>query len=140
MTVTKSTPFSKKGRMCISRWESTRGSSVKVSLRDPRVCTPLQPDKCCSLYYTVLGLPRPDFSLKFTPSPTTLFRFSALTFNGHHIHLDRDYAHESEGYPGKSITTVSEPQIASRTGNYRTSRAWAAHGPDVARNPRAPLP
>ncbi|KAH9043105.1 hypothetical protein EDB85DRAFT_2130844 [Lactarius pseudohatsudake] len=47
----------------------------------------------------VLGLPRPDFSLKFTPSPTTLFRFSALTFNGHHIHLDRDYARESEGYP-----------------------------------------
>jgi len=40
----------------------------------------------------VLGLPRPDFSLRFTPSPTTLFRFSALTFNGHRIHLDRDYA------------------------------------------------
>ncbi|THH17823.1 hypothetical protein EW146_g3078 [Bondarzewia mesenterica] len=40
----------------------------------------------------VEGLPTPDFSLTYTPSATTLFRFSALTFNGHHIHLDRDYA------------------------------------------------
>ncbi|XVX21182.1 FAS1-like dehydratase domain-containing protein [Actinomycetota bacterium] len=29
-----------------------------------------------------------------------LFRFSALTYNGHRIHYDRDYAREVEGYPG----------------------------------------
>jgi 3-methylfumaryl-CoA hydratase len=29
-----------------------------------------------------------------------LFRFSALTFNGHRIHYDRPYATEAEGYPG----------------------------------------
>lgn len=33
-------------------------------------------------------------------SPTMLFRFSALTYNGHRIHYDRDYAREVEGYPG----------------------------------------
>ena len=33
-------------------------------------------------------------------SPTLLFRFSALTYNGHRIHYDRDYAREVEGYPG----------------------------------------
>lgn len=33
-------------------------------------------------------------------SPTLLFRFSALTYNGHRIHYDRDYAHEVEGYDG----------------------------------------
>lgn len=26
-----------------------------------------------------------------------------MTFNGHRIHLDRDYARESEGYPGMAI-------------------------------------
>ncbi len=31
---------------------------------------------------------------------TQLFRFSALTFNAHRIHYDRDYAREVEGYPG----------------------------------------
>ena len=29
-----------------------------------------------------------------------LFRYSALTFNGHRIHYDRDYARNEEGYPG----------------------------------------
>ncbi len=29
-----------------------------------------------------------------------LFRFSALTFNGHRIHYDRDYATAFEKYPG----------------------------------------
>jgi 3-methylfumaryl-CoA hydratase len=29
-----------------------------------------------------------------------LFRYSALTFNGHRIHYDRDYVTQVEGYPG----------------------------------------
>ena len=33
-------------------------------------------------------------------SPTLLFRFSALTYNGHRIHYDRDYVRHVEGYPG----------------------------------------
>ncbi|NYD41843.1 FAS1-like dehydratase domain-containing protein [Nocardioides panaciterrulae] len=33
-------------------------------------------------------------------SPTLLFRFSALTYNGHRIHYDREYARDQEGYPG----------------------------------------
>ena len=33
-------------------------------------------------------------------SPSLLFRFSALTYNGHRIHYDRDYARSVEGYPG----------------------------------------
>jgi len=32
--------------------------------------------------------------------PRMLFRFSALTFNAHRIHYDRDYAVNQEGYPG----------------------------------------
>lgn len=32
--------------------------------------------------------------------PMVLFRFSALTYNAHRIHYDRDYAREVEGYPG----------------------------------------
>jgi 3-methylfumaryl-CoA hydratase len=34
------------------------------------------------------------------PDPVLLFRYSALTFNGHRIHYDRTYATEVEGYPG----------------------------------------
>ncbi|KAF7976710.1 hypothetical protein HWV62_5877 [Athelia sp. TMB] len=44
-----------------------------------------------------------DFEFTLTPSATTLFRFSALTFNGHHIHLDREYAQRIEGYPERLV-------------------------------------
>lgn len=33
-------------------------------------------------------------------SPPQLFRYSALTFNGHRIHYDQPYATQVEGYPG----------------------------------------
>jgi 3-methylfumaryl-CoA hydratase len=32
--------------------------------------------------------------------PVLLFRYSALTYNGHRIHYDRDYARDVEAYPG----------------------------------------
>jgi 3-methylfumaryl-CoA hydratase len=35
-----------------------------------------------------------------TFSSTLLFRYSALTFNGHRIHYDLDYARDVEGYDG----------------------------------------
>ncbi len=35
-----------------------------------------------------------------TPSAVMMFRYSALTFNGHRIHYDRPYSCEVEGYPG----------------------------------------
>lgn len=36
----------------------------------------------------------------WTMDPTALFRYSALTFNGHRIHYDLDYCREVEGYDG----------------------------------------
>ena len=41
-----------------------------------------------------------DWQRRLEPSPILLFRYSALTFNGHRIHYDRQYAAEVEGYPG----------------------------------------
>src|SRR5215813_7636597 len=40
------------------------------------------------------------FAREIAPDPVLLFRYSALTFNGHRIHYDRTYATEVEGYPG----------------------------------------
>lgn len=34
-----------------------------------------------------------------TPDPVMLFRYSALTFNGHRIHYDHPYVTQTEGYP-----------------------------------------
>lgn len=52
---------------------------------------------------TPAGVPAPQdaaWSRVITPDPVLLFRYSALTFNGHRIHYDRAYATEVEGYPG----------------------------------------
>ena len=34
------------------------------------------------------------------PDPVMLFRYSALTYNGHRIHYDHPYVTAAEGYPG----------------------------------------
>ena len=44
------------------------------------------------------------------PDPVLLFRYSALTFNGHRIHYDRSYVTQEEGYPG---LIVHGPLIAT---------------------------
>lgn len=41
-----------------------------------------------------------EISREITPDPVTMFRYSALTFNGHRIHYDVDYARDVEGYDG----------------------------------------
>jgi 3-methylfumaryl-CoA hydratase len=40
-----------------------------------------------------------DWSATITPDPVLLFRYSALTYNGHRIHYDRTYAMQEELYP-----------------------------------------
>jgi 3-methylfumaryl-CoA hydratase len=37
---------------------------------------------------------------RWRPDPVMLFRYSALTFNGHRIHYDERYATDIEDYPG----------------------------------------
>lgn len=41
---------------------------------------------------------KPDFSHKMIPTRELLFRFSALTFNAHAIHLDKHFCREVEGH------------------------------------------
>ncbi|EJL91300.1 hypothetical protein PMI15_00116 [Polaromonas sp. CF318] len=51
-----------------------------------------------------------DWVRRITADDVLLFRYSALTFNGHRIHYDRKYVTEVEGYPG---LIVHGPLIAT---------------------------
>lgn len=42
--------------------------------------------------------PEPDVTETVLADPPLLFRYSALTFNAHRIHYDRDYARDEENY------------------------------------------
>ena len=50
------------------------------------------------------------WSRSIVPDDILLFRYSALTFNGHRIHYDRQYVTQVEGYPG---LIVHGPLIAT---------------------------
>lgn len=54
--------------------------------------------------------PAAQWSMTVEPSAVWLFRYSALTFNGHRIHYDFPYVTEKEGYPG---LVVHGPLIAT---------------------------
>lgn len=57
-----------------------------------------------------MPMPEPEWTESVRPTPVMLFRYSAVTFNGHRIHYDWPYATEIEGYPG---LVVHGPMIAT---------------------------
>ncbi|MCC6532081.1 MAG: MaoC family dehydratase N-terminal domain-containing protein [Burkholderiales bacterium] len=65
----------------------------------------------------------------FTPEPVVLFRYSALTFNGHRIHYDHPYVTQVEGYPGLvmngGLTTLLVSELA-RTRSRRPLKSMAS--------------
>ncbi|MBV7551987.1 MaoC family dehydratase N-terminal domain-containing protein [Pseudomonas sp. PDM28] len=56
------------------------------------------------------AIPQGQWRDLVVPSPTLLFRYSAVTFNGHRIHYDWPYVTQTEGYPG---LVVHGPLIAT---------------------------
>lgn len=58
----------------------------------------------------VLAPTHAAWSRAIVPDDVLLFRYSALTFNGHRIHYDRQYVTTVEGYPG---LIVHGPLIAT---------------------------
>ena len=47
----------------------------------------------------------------FEPNPPLLFRFSAIRFNSHRIHYDRDYVTKVEGLPGLVVQSSLVSQL-----------------------------
>ncbi|MGE8540607.1 hypothetical protein [Acinetobacter sp. ANC 3813] len=68
-----------------------------------------------------------SYKKSFPVNTVTLFRYSALTFNGHKIHYDRPYAMEAEGYPGLVVhgpllATLLLHSFQQETPNKKVSR------------------
>ena len=96
------------GRLCVTERQDI------VYREDPAPDAPTRPPE-----------PAPSTesrSRSVTMGPTALFRYSALTFNGHRIHYDRDYARDVEGYAG---LVVHGPLIAQLMLGF----AEETHGP-----------
>jgi 3-methylfumaryl-CoA hydratase len=69
----------------------------------------------------VREVPREPTGWSLPITSSFLFRFSALTYNAHRIHYDRDYARSVEGYPG--LVTQGPLQALAMLERLRAHRA-----------------
>ncbi len=73
-----------------------------------------------------------QWSRTLTPDTTLLFRYSALTFNGHRIHYDQAYARDEEGYPDLVVqgplTATLLQQFALEQGGGRSLQTFSFRG------------
>ena len=76
--------------------EYIQGNEVCVREEQDIVYRAPSPPKMNSDY----SVPEPQWQEAVEPSSVMLFRYSAVTFNGHRIHYDHPYATEVEGYSG----------------------------------------
>ena len=60
----------------------------------PQITTPQAP----ASKPAEVSFPDAKYTRDFTQTPVTLFRFSALTFNAHKIHYNREWCREVEGH------------------------------------------
>ncbi len=65
-----------------------------IVYREMEAAAPSQPPS------PVAPAPAGQWQRQIEPTAALLFRYSALTFNGHLIHYDRTYVTQVEGYPG----------------------------------------
>ena len=84
-----------------------------------------------------------DYGRITRPDETLLFRYSALTFNAHRIHYDRDFCIQDEGYPGLVVhgpllaTLMLDAFLRHRPGEQIDSFSFTARRPGVAGTPHA---
>lgn len=71
-------------------------------------------------------LPTPVWTKVIEPTPVLLFRVSALRFNGHRIHYDREYATRTEGLPGLVVQAALIELLLLEMCREQTSRRIAA--------------
>lgn len=83
------------------RHEYSVDGTLVISERQDLVYRPdPTPGQAPPAYPPAPDLGAPLATLPMLSDPVRLFRFSALTFNGHRIHYDADYARDVEGYAG----------------------------------------
>ncbi|MCZ6469845.1 MAG: MaoC family dehydratase N-terminal domain-containing protein [Gammaproteobacteria bacterium] len=76
-----------------------------------------------------------QWTREVTPNSTLLFRYSALTFNGHRIHYDLDFCRHQEGYPGLvfhgplTVTLLLELAMENNPGRSLKSCEFRAYSP-----------
>ena len=65
----------------------------------------------------------PGWRETVVPTTTLLFRFSAVTFNGHRIHYDQDYATRAEHYPDLVVHGPLTAMLLAQSASHHLGKA-----------------
>ena len=89
------------------------------------------------------ALPEGAHRQEFRPDPVLLFRYSAVTYNGHRIHYDADYARCIEGYPALvvngGLTALVLTELAKTRLRHHLTAFTARNGRPLFAGQRASL-
>jgi 3-methylfumaryl-CoA hydratase len=88
------------GQLCFVSVEHTVTSSRGVAIRERQDIVYREMGGAPAAAPAKPAPPTAQHRETHVSDPVLLFRYSALTFNGHRIHYDRDYVTKVEGYPG----------------------------------------
>lgn len=88
------------GTLCFVTVEHAIAANGHVAVRDRQSIVYRAVDAGAAPAAAPDPAPRGVEIMSVAPTPTLLFRYSAITFNGHRIHYDQPYATGVEGYEG----------------------------------------
>ncbi len=89
------------GTLCFVSVDHTISTARGIAIRERQdIVYRDNPPKDAQPAPAAPGVPPGKYHVSHVSDPVLLFRYSALTFNGHRIHYDRDYVTKVEGYPG----------------------------------------
>jgi 3-methylfumaryl-CoA hydratase len=93
------------GFVCVEHQVSQTGR--RVLTEEHEIVYKQAPATAATVASVNAGLKPPQKAAQWSetirPNPVLLFRYSALTFNAHRIHYDRDFCREEFGFPGLAV-------------------------------------
>lgn len=88
------------GRLCFVTVEHETFSATDLAIREQQDIVYREPSRESQVTRAEPAPLRAEWERAWILDTPRLFRYSALTFNSHRIHYDRNYAMNEEGYPG----------------------------------------
>ncbi|RMC36176.1 FAS1-like dehydratase domain-containing protein [Paracoccus alkanivorans] len=111
------------GTLCFVTVEHRIDSDGRLVLTERQDIVYRGADRPGAVTKPVSAAARGEYRVTVEPSAALLFRYSALTFNGHRIHYDAPYVREKEGYPGLIVHgPMQATMLVQLAGKIRGSR------------------
>eukprot|EP00040_Diaphanoeca_grandis_P033325 m.203923 g.203923 ORF g.203923 m.203923 type:complete len:332 (+) comp32869_c7_seq1:211-1206(+) len=138
-------------KLCLVKHDYHCLTTDRLELSETQTLIYINPDTPTTTSASAQTQPKPKPKIKrldadaplvqiITPTSVLLFRYSALTFNGHRIHYDADYCRDVEGYDapvvhGPLLATFLASKLKTPPGMKLERWVWRAVSPVLVTQP-----